>query len=107
MNSSKQETNPSPLLKSIYIKAVFFAVAYFACAMLGNLLSIQSISFVNFWLPSGLFVAVLLINEKRHWPLLVFAAIIANNCFDLWNGKDFTVSVPFSITNSLESIIGA
>jgi two-component system cell cycle sensor histidine kinase/response regulator CckA len=107
MNSSHLEANNSPPLESIHIKAVLFGITYFTCAIMGSLLSLKSAQFVNFWLPGGLFVAILIISEKRHWPVLVLTALIANNCFDILNGKSLAVSFLFSITNCLESIVGA
>ena len=95
------------LLESIVIKAGLFAMGYLFCAVLGNLLSLKSVPFVTFWLPNGLFVAMLLLNKRRDWPALVLAAIAANICFDLLNGKALPVSLLFAMNNSLESITGA
>ena len=102
-----QRSSSSPLIESIYLKALLFAVFYFILAKCGALLSLKSGNFVNFWLPSGFYVAILLLNKKRHWPVLILSAIIANNCFDLLNGKSFEVGLLFSLANSLDAIIGA
>jgi len=106
MNNLDQNTSSNPLPESILLKAILFSVVYFSCAVLGNLLSLNSLKFVNFWLPSGLFVATLLINKRRHWPVLIIAAVIANICFDIMNGKALPISLLFSAVNSLEAIVG-
>ncbi len=106
-SSIPNEYGNVPLLESIFIKAVLFGIGYFFCATIGNLLSLKAAPFVTFWLPNGLFVATLLLNKRRHWPLLVIASVAANISFDLMNGKTLPVGVLFSANNSLESMIGA
>jgi two-component system, NarL family, sensor histidine kinase UhpB len=86
---------------------VLFGAAYFACATMANLLALKPGPFVSFWLPSGLYVATLLLNEQRHWPLLVVAAVLANLGFDRLNGTMFPLSLLFCCGNSLEALAGA
>jgi len=102
----RENSSSSPFL-SLYTRVLLFGVAYFGLAVLGQQFSLKSGEFVSFWLPSGLFVGTLLINRKRHWPLLVIAALIANYCFDQLNGKALPESLLFSLGNSLEAVLGA
>jgi len=47
-----------------------FATAYYAAAWLGRSLSVTGTINVNFWLPAGVYLAVLLLNPRSHWPWL-------------------------------------
>src|SRR5580765_4775249 len=67
----------------LWQRAMLFCVAYFLCAEASNLLSVQGTTYVSFWLPAGLTVAVLLISRTRDWPWLLLAAFPANFIFDL------------------------
>src|SRR5215469_6112271 len=95
--------NPFPL----WVRASLFAVAYFACAELGNLLSIRDGVDVSFWLPAGLFVAVLLLAERPDWPWLIGAAVLANALFDSIKGAKPVLIVLFVGGNVLQALLGA
>lgn len=58
-------------------------LGYFVCAWLGRALSPAGGTAVSFWLPGGLYVAVLLVNPTRDWPWLMAAVLPANLGFDL------------------------
>lgn len=88
-------------------RMVLFSLAYFGCAVVGSLFSLAPGAFVNFWLPSGLFVGVLLADERRYWPALVLAAIMANLAFDAVCGHGLYLSLLFSLGNCLEALAGA
>ena len=53
--------NPSPL----WLRVLLFGLGYFLCAEVGRFLSPAGGTYVSFWLPAGLYVAVLLLNERR------------------------------------------
>jgi PAS domain S-box-containing protein len=91
----------------LLMKLLIFGVAYFGCAMLGKFLAVKPGAFVSFWLPSGLYLAALLINEKRTWAWYTAAAVFANLCFDLVNHQPLKVTMAFSCGNALEAWIGA
>jgi integral membrane sensor domain MASE1 len=107
MSPAKAEEDPPVLNPNLGVRALLFGVAYFACAVLGGTFSLQPGSFVPFWLPSGLFVAVLLFHERRHWLAFVLAASLANTSFDLLNGQALHTSLLFFLGNSLEALAGA
>jgi len=59
---------------TLWLGIVTFALAYFGCARISyDLTAIQNYP-LTFWLPSGLFLGVLLIAERRYWLPLVLAA---------------------------------
>jgi PAS domain S-box-containing protein len=74
---------------------------------LGSSLTLKPGAFVNFWPPSGLFVATLLLNKPRHWLAFVIAAIPANVGFDLLHGRALPVSAMFCCGNCVEALAGA
>src|SRR3989442_15239579 len=79
----------------LWQRAVLFSVAYFVCAEAGGFLSVQDSTYVSFWLPAGLYVSVLLLNDRRAWPWLVLAAFPANLIFDLIHGTTFAAILLF------------
>src|SRR6266851_10421390 len=94
---------PFPLWR----RAVLFSVAYLVCAEAGSFLSVRSILYVSFWLPAGLYVSVLLLNEGRAWPWLVLAAFPANLLFDLFHGTKFVSILLFYCANTVQAVTGA
>lgn len=83
------------------------AAGYFACAWLGRWLSAGEGSLVTVWLPSGLSVAVLLLNRTRDWPWLMLAVLPANFAFDLLRGTPPAAIFGFYCANTLETLTGA
>ncbi len=64
-------------------------------------------TYISFWLPVGLYVPVLLLNERRAWPWLIPAAFAANLAFDLSHGTMRVTAVLFSCANMVEAVTGA
>jgi putative nucleotidyltransferase with HDIG domain len=90
----------------LWAKMLVLAVGYVATAEFGNLLSVQH-AFSTFWPPAGLFVAVLLISERRDWPALIVAGIAGNVCSDLLHGRALLAIAGFSFANALEAATAA
>lgn len=88
-------------------RALLFAAAYLLVAELGRFLSVRDSPYVSFWLPAGLYVAVLLLNESRSWPWLALGALVGNLAFDLLHGTSFIVALFFCATNALQSVSSA
>lgn len=86
---------------------ILFAFAYFLLAKISLYLSLNPNYSASFWLPSGLFVSVLLLNEKKLWSHLIITGIIANIIFDLLNAQLLVITVFFSFGNAMEALIGA
>lgn len=106
MNSSmgsRSEKAPPPLWQT----ALVFGLAFFLCAELGRALSVRDTSYVSFWLPGGLYTAVLLLHEPRVWPWLILAALPANLAFDLWHGTKLATVCGFFAANTVEALTGA
>jgi PAS domain S-box-containing protein len=96
-------------LSSIWRKAALFGAAYFFCAEAGSYLSAQDGTYVSFWLPAGLSVAVLLLNRTRDWPWLLLAVLPANYLFDFLHDQkpDLAVIFLFYVANVVQSATGA
>ena len=62
---------------------------------------------VTFWLPGGLYVAVLLLNPTRNWPWLSLGALLANFIFDHFHGTKLLPMVGFFCANTTEAMLGA
>jgi putative nucleotidyltransferase with HDIG domain len=90
----------------LWLKVVVMAVGYVVAAEVGNLLSVQHV-FSTFWPPAGLFVGMLLISERRDWPLLVLAAVVGNITSDLMHGRTLVATLGFSTANASEALLAA
>lgn len=91
----------------LFLAALFFGVATILSAKLGTLLSVSQSTYVSFWLPAGLYLGVLLVNETRDWPWFVLAAITANFLFDSLSGTPFGTNLGFGSADTLEALAGA
>jgi putative nucleotidyltransferase with HDIG domain len=90
----------------LWAKALILAVGYVLAAEVGNLLSVQR-TFSTFWPPAGLFLAMLLISERKDWPVLITAGVLGNLCSDLIHARPILVSLGFSAANVAEALTGA
>src|SRR5262245_12240077 len=97
----------APAGYSSWQRALLFGAGYFACAAAGRFLSVPDSTYISFWLPCGLYVAVLLLNERRNWPALAAAAFAANLAFDLLHGTSVLVALCFSLTNLVQAVASA
>lgn len=97
------------ILRNIPLPRAFFltAAGYFLFASLGQFLSFQPSAFATFWPPSGLMLAILMLNPYGRWPFLLLAAVTGNIAFDLFNQRMFFTSVLFSLGNGMEYSCGA
>jgi PAS domain S-box-containing protein len=90
-------------------RLTFFSLGYFACAWLGSFLSPHGSANVSFWLPAGLFVAVLLLHPTREWPWLALAVLPANAAFDFLHDPHPNLALIFIFyaCNVIRSVAGA
>jgi PAS domain S-box-containing protein len=87
--------------------AAFFA-AYVAGAWLGNWLMLVPGQSVTLWPPCGLYLATLLLSERRHWPLWLLAALPAEVAASMiWFGFSPSASLSIYLGNTLEALTGA
>ena len=92
---------------SLWQRMVLFGLAYFICAVAGSYLSVRGATYVSFWMPAGLSIAVLLLNKTRDWPWLMLAVVPANYLFDYFHGTRSEVAVFFCGANLVEIFLGA
>jgi PAS domain S-box-containing protein len=84
-----------------------FSLGYFLTAEVSFYLMVPHSPFIAMWLPAGLYVAVLLLNEHRDWPWLVLAVLPANVAFDVWHGTPPLTILLFYFVNTFEAVLGA
>jgi PAS domain S-box-containing protein len=89
------------------LNLALFHIGYLLSAFLGRFISFHSVGFVNFWIPSGLFLSVLLRTASKRWPWVALAAFSANLLFDLYNGQELKVALLFASGNVLEAVSAA
>jgi integral membrane sensor domain MASE1 len=80
----------------LWLRVGLFGLAFFACAHLGRFLSVRETSYVSFWLPSGLYMGVLLLHQTRAWPRFMLAALAAGLAFDLSLGTPLPTALGFT-----------
>lgn len=91
----------------LWQRALIFSACFWVAAFASNQLSVSNTSFVTFWLPAGLYVGVLLLEETRDWPWFLLAALGANFLFDLPHGTPPLTILGFCCANTLEAVAGA
>ena len=91
----------------VWQKALAFSLVYFLGARIGQSLLLSNSPTVTFWLPSGIFVATLLLSPPSTWPVYLLAALPANFCFDLLQGRPWHASLLFFAGNAAEALLGA
>ena len=85
-----------------------FALTYFGAGILGIIFYFQPERVATFWPASGVFLAALLLNPFRLWPIFVLVAIGAHAAFDvLVSGKAVGTSLFFTSADVVEACIGA
>jgi len=94
---------------SLWQRALGFGAAWFLCAEVGSHLSARGGTFVSFWLPAGLLLAVLLMNRTRDWPWFLLIILPVNFLFDLIHDPQKNPAVIFSFycANVLQASMGA
>ncbi|MCA9057433.1 MAG: MASE1 domain-containing protein, partial [Planctomycetaceae bacterium] len=70
-------------------------------------LSVTDSSYVPFWLPAALYLAVLLMYPPAQWHRYLLMALMANAAFDLPSGTPLPAMLGFYTANTIQSLIGA
>jgi PAS domain S-box-containing protein len=91
----------------LWQKAALFGVAYFACAEVSTFVSAKGSAELSFWVPSGLFLAVLLLNDYKSWPWLVLAATGGHIAFDAVRQVPVMAGLVFISADTVEAVLGA
>jgi PAS domain S-box-containing protein len=79
----------------------------YASAVVGWLLSPPGSALATIWPAGGLFVAVLLLNDRGDWPGLVLAAFVATLAADLGHGHPLSVALMLFGANAAAALTGA
>jgi signal transduction histidine kinase len=88
-------------------RAALFALLYFAGAWAGYGLTHEPTAGCSFWPDSGLFLAVLLLQPVRTWPIYLLAAVPANLGFELLTGRPLGLAACLTAANCAEALLGA
>jgi len=113
MNLFKQEaqnTSATSLPGQLWRQAgglVLVALAYWVAVRLGLLLVAQPENVASIWPASGLALAVLLLNPKTKWSILLAVLFVTNALANLSGGNSLTVSLGFALANILETYLAA
>lgn len=95
------------VLRPWWVRAMVFCAAYLCCATLANHLSSHAAPSFGFWLPSGLYVGVLLLVATRQWGWIIAAALVADVLIE-FNRGHFSLMVGINaVANSSEAVLGA
>ncbi|MGN6543461.1 MAG: PAS domain S-box protein [Aureliella sp.] len=92
---------------SLPARLLLFGLAYFGGAVLGERLSIQPESFAPFWPPAGIFLAALLLSERRDWPWFLLPGLAAHLGSALLHGKSPLLGTAFFAGDAVEAYLGA
>lgn len=94
------------MLRSTSLSAMT-GLAYYLAAYLSELLTKSGSSFVTIWPPSGVLLAVVLLNlSGRMWPH-VGAAAVASLIFNHNDGNTWAVSLGLTVANMIEPLVAA
>ena len=98
--------SPGPFWRQVGF-LVLVACAYWVAVRLGLLLVAQPEGVASIWPASGLALAVLLLNPKKQWPILLAVIFVANVVGNLSGGNSLPVSLGFALANILEALLAA
>ena len=92
----------------VWVRAAIFSGAYFACAMISRTLTTTLNFEASYWLPSGVFLAGLLISDRKHWPILIGSIFVASFAFN-YQGSRWPFHLWFLayLGNCATAVVGA
>ena len=91
------------------LRAAGFGLAYFALAKLSFSVSGLQDNILSCWLPSGLFLGVLLLTERRHWLGLILAGGLGDLAYNFLGPSPWTLRYLLlaHLGNSASAVMGA
>jgi PAS domain S-box-containing protein len=89
------------------LAAVAVAIAYYAGARLGFLLTFQPYPVSVLWPPNALLMAALLLMPARHWWVLLLAAFPVHLAVELSSGVPMAMVLAWFASNCFEAVLGA
>lgn len=85
-----------------------FAATYFVVAGLGNGLALIPGVSIVFWPPAGVFLAVLLLNPAKRWPIYILGGCLAElACNEIWFHNPLPFALLYFAANTLEAVTAA
>ncbi len=93
--------------RSRWLHLVGFGVAYLLLAEAGEWLTDPLTQFSTFWPAAGLYVAVLLLSERRRWPVVVLVAAIADVIVCVHVGRSPLLTVATLVADPIEATLAA
>jgi len=107
LSRSSDQGAAKVLAFQLWQRTAAFGVVYWLCAQASQYLSQPVPAHLAFWLPAGLYPAVLLLNSTRTWPRFMLAACLGQAAFDLSHGISFFAFVGFYAGNTAGAVTGA
>ncbi len=94
------------------LPALFSALALCGVFLTASLVCIalarqDASSVPTLWLPNGLALAWLLRSQRRQWPLLAAAVLVAASLTDLLSGGQLLLGLGFGLSSLAEILLGA
>ncbi|MCE9612737.1 MAG: MASE1 domain-containing protein [Lentisphaerae bacterium] len=89
------------------VRFLLFTLAYAGGVELAFILTFPITNFLTFWPAGGLFVAALLLADRRDWPLLCLGAYAATTLLDALHGRNLLAGQMYIVGNCSEALTGA
>ena len=89
------------------LACVMVAVAYYAGAKAGFILTPKTQPVSTLWPPNAILMGALLLAPARVWGILLLAALPAHLAVELGSGVPFGMVLSWFVSNSAEALIGA
>ncbi len=83
------------------------AALYVVGALAGYAFMLRPAGMVVVWPPAGLLLGLLLIHERRLWPLLLAGGLAGNAIADLWQGSATSTVILAALANNGEAVFCA
>ena len=95
-------------LVGTYLSSLSAAALFTAAVLVSFALSAPDSSFATIWLPSGLYLALLLRRRREAWPAVIAGCIGANIATEMiMSGRAVVPAIGFALVNTLEAVSGA
>lgn len=79
------------------------AALYVVGALAGYAFMLRPAGMVVVWPPAGLLLGLLLIHDRRSWPLLLAGGLVGNAVADLWQGSAISTVFLAALANNGEA----
>ncbi|WP_158501577.1 MASE1 domain-containing protein [Vitiosangium sp. GDMCC 1.1324] len=93
--------------ESVWARALLLFGAFCGLKALSAVFLFPPLDGATVWLPGGLMLAVLLRAEKRHWPVYLLTAFLAELSLSPTYGDPWDMAVLWAVGNGLRSVVGA